>query len=171
MLGNGSWTMIRKETKKCSTRETYSATWCWESPAVGSKRFEDIAGLCAYCPASSSREHGQTTFDYTDFLPATQNSMHMSALEDMGNERLCCVRAPGNPIDVEHRGKKATFRIICIDVLSGLVGICCTDDRCIWGELPLLERLSSAQRLARLEWNWQKRCSRHCLNPIDTVNQ
>ena len=49
---------------------------------------------------------------------------------------LYCVRAPGDLLDVEHRSKKATFRIIWIDALSGRVGICCTDDRCIWGELP-----------------------------------
>jgi hypothetical protein len=56
-----------------------------------------------------------------------------------------CLRAPGEIVEVKHRGKRAHFRVVWMDILSGQVGIRCVElDPYIWGlRLPLL-RISSA---------------------------
>ena len=60
-----------------------------------------------------------------------------------------CLRAPGDIVAVEHRGRKAEFRVIWIDVDSGHVGICCTDDSYIWRtKLPDSTAVSSEPALS-----------------------
>lgn len=55
-----------------------------------------------------------------------------------------CLRGPGDIIQIEHRGRKALFRVIWIDVITGRVGVCCAEDICIWkGRLP--ESASAAE--------------------------
>jgi hypothetical protein len=43
-----------------------------------------------------------------------------------------CLRAPGDIITVKHRGRKAKFRIVWMDIDAGHVGIHCIEDRYIW---------------------------------------
>lgn len=45
-----------------------------------------------------------------------------------------CLRAPGDVVEIQHRGTKANFRVVWIDVVSGRAGLCCVDtDNHIWG--------------------------------------
>jgi len=45
-----------------------------------------------------------------------------------------CLREPGEVIEVEHRGQKAEFRVVWIDLVSGHVGICSLEAaQHLWG--------------------------------------
>jgi hypothetical protein len=60
-------------------------------------------------------------------------------------DEIRCLRAPGEIIEVKHHGKKARFRVVWMDSVSGQVGIRCVEpDPYIWGlRLPVVS-LSSA---------------------------
>ncbi len=64
-----------------------------------------------------------------------------------------CLRAPGDVIEIKHRGKKGRFRIVWIDDVLGQAGIRCIEPGCyIWGLKLPASGISEPSRVSK--WNW-----------------